>query len=128
MLGQDIAAALPRLRAEAESLMTDVAVIERLYDADLDPVTLQESSRWVLVQTTPCRVAPSSGSASPQETSPGDHEWSVPVVEIHVPHDTEGIERGDRVTVANRDLVATVMRVPRTTQSVRLRLTCEEVV
>lgn len=55
-LADDIAAALPGLRAEAESRMRDTCTITREGVATFNPVTLQNESTPTVVYQGPCRL------------------------------------------------------------------------
>lgn len=56
MIGDDIAAALPELRSEAESLLVDTCIIERAAGAALDATTHQTVTTWATVWSGPCRA------------------------------------------------------------------------
>lgn len=138
MLGADIAAALPELRAHAESLMVDSATVRRI-DPDnpttTDPVTLEEVPNYVTVWSGPCRVQ-RSGALSQQETSPGGYEFGVGSILAQLPLSATGIVRGDTLTVtavgdiSDPDLVGVVTTVQANltkTHATKRTLVCEEV-
>ena len=57
MLGQDIAAALPELRAHAESLMVDTVRVDHQTGTTVDPTTLEERVAQTSELTDPAVVA-----------------------------------------------------------------------
>lgn len=63
-LGSDIAAALPNLRAEAESMMISTGVIRRGTGVKVeDPVTRQEVEETIVVYTGVCRFKAANSQA-----------------------------------------------------------------
>lgn len=136
MLGQDVAAALPGLRAEAESLMVDEVLVESATgETTIDDVTLEEVPVWAEVYAGPCRIQ-RPGALSPQETVAGGFEFDVRSVLAQLPLSATGITAGDRVTVtAVADttdpdllgLVATVQANLTKTHPTKRTLICQEV-
>lgn len=136
MLGHDIAAALPELRAHAESLMVDALLVEVLTgDVTTDPVTLEEVPEWAEVYAGPGRVQ-RPGALSPREQVNGAYEFGVKSLLAQLPLSAVGIQRGMRVTVVAVgpltdvdlvDVVATVQANLSKTHPVKRTLVCEEV-
>jgi len=136
MLGHDIAAALPELRAQAESLMVDACRVERpTGETTLDPDTLAEVPVYEVVYEGKCRIQRSAALRSP-EASPGGYEFGVGTVMVQAPLSALGIKRGHRLTVtevgAETDadllgLVATVGANLTKTHPTKRTLICEEV-
>lgn len=105
MLHDGIAAALPMLRAHAESLMVDACRVERqrvdgngdpVYD--LDPETLAEVPVFDEVHAGRCRVQRREVTATPEQVA-GGFEFGVASVEVQLPIGVAAPARGDRVTV-----------------------------
>ena len=136
-LGYDIAAALPALRAQAESLMVDACEVSRATGATtLDPDTLEEVPVFAPVWSGRCRVQ-RSGALSPREQSgSAGYEFGVDSVLAQLPLDALDVRRGDRFTVtavgsvSDPDLVglvATVQANMAKTHATKRTLVCEEV-
>ena len=136
VLGDDIAAALPELRSQAEALMVDACKVERPNGTTLDPDTLAEVPAFALVWEGPCRVQ-RSGALSPREQSgAAGYEFGVDSVLAQLPLDALDIKRGHRFTVtavgdvSDPDLlglVATVQANMAKTHASKRTLVCEEV-
>lgn len=120
MIGHDVAAALPELRAQAESLMADVCDIDRLTTGWNE--ALQKSvTTWATVHADiPCAfvVPPAKVRAlvTDEIVTP-----ESPVVKVSV--DVLGVQPDDRVTVAGMGVVW-VTHVPVRTNQVQRRLEC----
>lgn len=134
-IADDIAAELPFLREQAESLMVDKVLIERQDGVTPDPVTLEDVPVWVQVYAGKARVQ-RSGALSSRDDVSGDVEFGIDSALVQVPLSAVGIERGDRVTVtalgaiSDPDLlglVATVQANLRKTHPTKRTLVCEEV-
>jgi len=134
-LGADIAAALPELRAHAESLMTDTVRLDRVTGSAPDPVTLEMVDTYETVYEGRGRVQ-RSGQLSPHEAVAGDVEFGVNALMVQLPLSASGIRKNDRVTVAAVDpvsdpdllgLVATVRANLTKTHATKRTLVCEEV-
>ena len=98
MLGQEIAAALPELRAHAESLMVDACVIERATgETTFDPVTLEEVPVYAPVHSGKCRIQ--RPDTQTRETVVGGIEFAQRGVYGQLPLSAVGIRKGDRLTV-----------------------------
>ena len=139
MLFDDVAAALPGLRAEAERGMVDAVTIERQRVdgngdpvTDLDPETLAEVPVFDAVHSGKARVQ--RGISQGHEPVSGGVEFGVYRLEVQLPIAVVGVRPGDRVTVTaatfDPDLVgkvATVRAVPDKTHATKRSLMCEEV-
>lgn len=135
-LGSDIAAALPELRAQAESMMRDTVKVERDTGATTkDPVTLEEVPVWATVHEGPARIQ-RTGQVSPREQVVGEVEFGINAVIVQMPLAAVGIEKGHRVTVtalgpeSDPDLLglaATVMANLTKSHPTKRTLVCEEV-
>ena len=135
MIGQDIAAVLPELRREAESLMVDAVLVERPSGTTIDPDTLAEVPTYSPVYAGPGRIQ-RPGALSPNEQVAGGFEFDVRAVLAQLPLTAVGILAGDRVTVTalgpltDPDLlgmVATVQANLTKTHPTKRTLVCEEV-
>ena len=134
-LNDAIAAELPALRREAESLMVDAVLVERQSGTTLDPDTLAEVPAYVPVYSGPCRIQ-RPGALSPRESVAGGFEFDVRAVLAQLPLAAVGILAGDRVTVTAvgpltdpdlLGLVATVQANLTKTHPTKRTLVCEEV-
>ena len=135
-LGGDIAAALPGLRAQAESLMTDTVRVERATGTQsMDPDTLEMVDDYSPVHEGAGRVQ-RSGQLSPHESVAGEVEFGVNALMVQLPLSALGIRKNDRVTVtavgplSDPDLVglvATVQANLTKTHATKRTLVCEEV-
>jgi len=135
MLGEDIAAALPELRAHAESLMVDTVRVQRQTGTNVDPDTLAEAPAFTTVYLGKARLQ-RPGALSPNEQVAGGFEFDVRAVMAQLPLTATGIVAGDRVTVtaigATTDpdllgLVATVQANLTKTHATKRTLVCQEV-
>jgi hypothetical protein len=120
MIGHDIAAALPELRAEAESLMVETCDIERMttvWDEEAQATT----TTWV-----PVHMDASCALDMPPATSRAlltDEAVTPEHPVVKVPVTLTGIEPDDRVTVAGVGVVW-VTHVPLRSNQVQRRLEC----
>lgn len=142
MLADDVAAALPGMRAEAESLMRDTCRIERRrLDEDgnpvrtMDPDTFEYTDTYDEVYAGRCRIQ-RPGTSAAQGASAGEFEYGVQTLLAQLPLSAEGIERKDRLTVtavnalSDPDLLgvtATVGANATKTHPTKRTLICEEV-
>ena len=135
MIADDIAAALPEFRAQAESLMVDTVTVERASGTTLDPDTLEEVPAFVPVHVGPCRVQ-RPGALSPREDVAGGFEFGVRAVLVQLPLSVLGVKPGDGVTVSAigsttdpdlLGLVATVEANLTKTHPTKRTLICQEV-
>jgi hypothetical protein len=137
MLGHDISAALPELRAHAESLMVDTLVVDvPTGGTTIDPDTLAEVPTYgAPIYSGPGRIQ-RPGSLSPRENVAGGYEFDVRAVLAQLPLTAVGITAGARVTVTAvgpltdpdlLGLVATVQANLTKTHPTKRTLVCEEV-
>lgn len=136
MIGDDLAAALPELRAHAESMMRDTVRVERETGTTKpDPVTLEEVPVFALIHEGKGRVQ-RSGQLSPRELVAGEIEFGVNALLVQLPLSASGIKKGDWVTVVAVDavsdpdligLTATVQANLTKSQPTKRTLVCEEV-
>lgn len=120
MIGHDIAAALPELRAQAESLMVDSCDIHR-QTTGWNEATQKSETTWAPVHLAlPCALdippATSRALLTDEVTTP-EH----PVVKVSVT--VTGVEPDDRVTIAGVGVVW-VTHVPIRSNQVQRRLEC----
>lgn len=135
MLGDDLALALPEMRAQAESMMQDTIRVEKKTgEKTTDPETLAIVDVWALVYEGPGRVQ--RPATQPGEPVVGEVEFGTTATIIQLPLSATGFAREQRVTVAavgslsDPALVgmrATVLSVPTKTHPTMRRLYCEEV-
>lgn len=100
-LADDIATALPALRAEAEARMVDACTITRAGDDDttFDPNTgTYTDAADTAVYSGKCEVQVTDG-LNAQRTEAGGTEISITRVTVKVPVSVTGVERGDLVTI-----------------------------
>lgn len=102
MLGDDIAAALIELRAQAESMMTSTVTIEHPSGTDFDPATNEQTQVWELVaESVPARLyAPKT---QPQAVDAGAQQVNSQIYQGTLPWATTGVRASDRVTVTASD-------------------------
>lgn len=131
-----VAAELPHMREQAESLMVDTVLVERATGTfTTDPVTLEEVPDFTEVYAGPGRVQ-RSGRLSSQDDVSGDFEFGVDSVLVQLPLSATGVKRDDRVTVTSLGavsdpdllgLVATVRANLTKTHPTKRTLVCEGV-
>lgn len=134
MLNSDIVAALPGLRAQAESLMVDTVLIQSgTGEPTIDAETLEEVEVFSDVYVGPARVQ-RPGSLSPRDDVVGGVEFGIQAVLVQLPLSVTGVEDGMRITVtevaASTDpdllgLVATVRANLTKTHPTKRTLVCE---
>ena len=143
MIHDAIAAALPELRAYAESLMVDSCTIaRRRLDEDgepvreMDPVTLELTDVLDEVWSGRCRVQRPGAVMVGREPVVGGVEFNVETVHVQVPLAALGVKTDDRVTITavgaisdpeNLGLVASVRTNQHKTHATKRTLVCEEV-
>lgn len=106
MLGDDIARALPELRAHAESMMRDTCTVERHTGNGVwNPLTgLYTDDAPTVIYSGPCRVR--NMQPNPQAADAGEAEWASDLIYVHLPvAGSEGVKDGDvvRITAAAND-------------------------
>lgn len=120
MIGDAISAALPLLRAHAESLMVESCDIERessTWSEDLQKTVVS----WLPVaMSVPCYTGGSSGG--PRSLAAGEAVTSDSP-SVHAPHTLAGVEPDDRVTVSS-GAVLWVSHVPIDPYPVEALLEC----
>jgi len=101
-LGEDIAAALPGLRAQAESLMTEPCTIRRPIGNDTDPLTGESvpAYRTPDVYAGPCKVQDAGNQA--REVESGSSTATLTSLEVHIPVSAEAVAAGDFIEVGGR--------------------------
>lgn len=136
MLGDDIARALPELRAHAESMMRDTCTVTRPRSAEEtwnDVTGTYEAGVPPVIYSGMCRVR--NSMANPQAAEAGEAEWAADLVYISLPVATSaGVMDGDVVTITACaydpvlvDMVATVVGGHAQTHSTARRLPCRVV-
>ena len=135
MIADDIAAFLPQMRAQAESLMVDACTIKRQTGEVTNPdPPFDVTPTYQTVYTGKCRVQ-SSTTQGTQNPEAGGREWTLQAYVVQLPIEGSGdIEPGDIVTVTaaslDADLVGrefTVAQNPPKTHATMRRLQVEEV-
>ena len=99
MLGPDVVATLPGLRAQAESLMVDACTVTRAGEPFWDEVTgTYTPGAGSTLYTGKCRVRMPDASSS--ETEAGEASWSLRGAVVSLPVvGSESVRVGDVVTV-----------------------------
>ena len=102
MLGADIAAALPGLRAQAESLMVDTCRIRRPIGQTTDPLSGESVPVYRVpdVYVGPCKVQDTGNQA--REVDSGSSLATLTSLEVHVPVSAESVAAGDFIEVGAR--------------------------
>ena len=134
MLGYDVAATLPELRAQAESLMVDACIIDRLTGQSApDPTTgVVAPTYGAAFYTGRCRLQ--DAVTASDSANAGEHEFTVLGRILQLPVDATAYRVGDRVRITasalDPALVGSVLSVrswkPKSHATMR-RLICEEV-
>lgn len=130
MIGNDIAAALPELRRESESLLVDACRIDRAAGGTLDPVTHQSVTTWEPIWSGPCRAkVRTEGQSAVVAAEP----VSVLRVEVSLAVTTPAPHVGNRVTITNavndpalQDIETFVTGAPVGSQTVLRRVMTEK--
>lgn len=122
MIGPAIVAALPLMRAHAESLMADVCTIERL-TATWSEVSQKTVTTWATIHAAvPCHLESKPATSRSLLT---DEAVTLEVPVVKVAHDVTGIEPDDRVTVTGHDpLWVTSTSLDDATHPVELLIQC----
>lgn len=133
MLGADIAAALPEMRAMAESLMCDTVVVSVRDGVTQDPITLQDTPSWRVLYSGRGRVQRRQSQSG--DANAADSQVSIDAVEVQLPWTSSPVPRGARVEVveaapesmAEVGMVATVREDLSKTHASKRTLACEVV-
>ena len=104
MLGDVLAATLPQLQAEAESMMQTTAIVERITGLTTDPLTgaVVEQAEIVYGPTIEphrgrCRVK--AGGTKPADADVAGGTVQTSTDELHFPASATGMARGLRATI-----------------------------
>lgn len=97
VLGDAVGAALPALRAHAESLMRDRCRVERVTGTARDEATLEDVDVVEVVYEGPCRVR--VGGAQPSTDLVAGREFTVTDAVVKLPVGAERFADDDRVTI-----------------------------
>lgn len=131
-LGDVIGAALPGMRAEAESMMLDACTVTRTTAPGWNDTTGEETpGTTTTVYDGPCRVRMARGGGTPADS--GEAQWTLNGATVSLPVATSGdVRTGDTVTLtassfdpAAVGLVAQVKGLHWQTYSTARRLECE---
>jgi hypothetical protein len=122
MIGDVIAATLPLLRANAESLMTDTCTIERLTTTWNEALQKSETTWAPVHEDVPCHVEEPAVTSAVILTG---EALTLETPLVRVPYTVTGVESDDRVTVAG-GLVMFVTRAAHddSTHPVEMLLSC----
>lgn len=101
MIGDAIAAALPELQAEAESLMTATCRIERRTGSRFDPYLNTDVATYAPVYEGMCRVRADNAGAA--EILAGEQQVTAQSYRCLVPITAPAIRPHDRLTVTASD-------------------------
>lgn len=131
VIGTEVAAALPELRAQARSLMVDEAIVTREGAEPVwDPVTEQMVATTTEIYRGPVRVVGRDRTVAQMVDVASEGVMITPFV-VMLPWNATGIKDGDLVTVTastNPSLIGfrlTVTAAVRASHSVELRLQCD---
>lgn len=111
MLGQDLVAALPELRANAESRMLSRVQVQRRAGTTTASNGLEVAAWSTVHADLPFRVSGGRGAAGSQIVTIGGVEAQVPVRVGHFPATTADLRDGDLVEVTAGENVGAVFRV-----------------
>jgi hypothetical protein len=132
MLGDDITAALPELRRQAESMMVDACKVEYVSGTTWDEGSGTSAPAYSTRYEGKCRTQTTlTAEANPDA---GEREWVVQSLTVAVPMSATGFQIGDRVTITKTLLdldllgrVFTVAALAHKTHMTARRLRVEEV-
>ena len=122
MLGDDIAAALPELRAQAESTLTDSCELQRKAGRTIDPTNGMATDTWTTYATVPCKLR--DGAVLPSSQRAGEQDLTGLRLILAVPVSVAGVRVGDRAVLSG--LTVYISGVPRGTHMVLQRLDVTE--
>lgn len=96
-LVDDILAALPVFRSEAESLMLDTCTITRPGEPVTDPDTGDVTNTTTEVYSGKCKVQSKDSSVASPEA--GEATFTVVSRQVHIPANSADVQDGDVVTI-----------------------------
>jgi hypothetical protein len=96
-LVDDILAALPVFRSEANSLMLDTCTITRPGEPVTDPDTGEVTNTATEVYEGKCKVQSKDSATSSPEA--GEHTFTVVSRQVHIPANAADVRDGDVVTI-----------------------------
>ena len=99
ILGDEIEAELPVLRAQAESRMRDQCVVERRSGRVMDPEKLEYADVWVPIYSGRCRVRVQETKAT--ESAEAGRSFIISEATLHLPVDGTRYRADDRVTLTS---------------------------
>lgn len=114
MLQDDLGAAMPFLRAQAESRMLSRATIRRKTGrAEPDESTGLQVTVWETIHADiPCRIAGMAANSSPYRTvNIAGASMEVAARVAHFPHDTTGLRDGDLIDVTAGETAPSVWHI-----------------
>lgn len=137
MIADDIAEALPELRAQAVSLMRDTVLVERADGAPIVDDKGNITPSWRTIYTGPCRVVPTVFKDTTQGAGETVFDLSDARIALPITAEAGAIRNGDRATItavdqllgdpANVGRVFTLQRDPDRTHPVERRFSAQEV-
>lgn len=110
-LADDVVAALPFLREQAESLMLDQCTISRPGAPVTDPDTGVVTNTSTSVYSGKCKVQSKDSSTSSPEA--GGHSFTVVSRQVHVPAGSADVRDDDVITITAATLPQLVGKVYR---------------
>lgn len=118
MLGESIRAALPELRAHAESRMgvdnggSNATLWRRVAREEQDESNGSEAPEWLAVHLSlPCRIGSDRGSAPTRTINTPGGEMQVGARTAHFPVDTYDLADGDLIEIIAGRLIDTVWQI-----------------
>jgi hypothetical protein len=107
MLGNDLAAALPEMRLQAESMMVDTCRIEYVSGSTWDEDAGTNVDTYSTRYQGKCRTQTTLTAEA--NSSAGEREWTVQSLTVSVPMSVTGVAVGDRITVLSSALDADLL-------------------
>lgn len=115
MLADDVAWALPQLRAEAEARMLSTCVVRRMTGrAVQNEDTGLETPTWTAVYTGRMRLGGSRNAATTRTESIAGVDVQVALRIAHFPADTDGLLDGDLIDITGGENTGLVLRIAET--------------
>jgi hypothetical protein len=113
VIADDVSAALPILRAEAESLMLDACTISRKTGTSTDADGVVTDTYGDPFYSGKCKVQ--VRDVDPKNPEAGDRAYTILTLRVDVPVSVTGVETNDRITITGStfdpDLVGRNFRV-----------------